>query len=545
MGDIAEQCYSESGFLQRRSRLTYKPCGGIGHITPMRQLRRALKVRMNKKLGIFDMFRSLRARLILLWIVVLAASMTAGLLMIGLFHQTTAAQIGRAEAVIGRSCDAIGRDYRFYMTKWSGPVPRLDDVALRQSLTNVVQLALRDQPGVEGGIWQADAGAMAYAYPTYEGSGPKTDLPQAELPRIREVNARAVGEEYGRGLRIDGRTQTLLLHACPLAGVIPGATAWTMTRVLMTTGRGFEQLRLGLGVLMGCVILAAGLLTWLLVGWSRQVSRIETALSSQEAADLPALPPTGERDLDRIVLALNHAGARLKEARRQSEAMGRQVASAERLAAIGRMTAAFAHEIRNPIAAMRLKAENALASDDQRRRTALDAIIDQITRLDRLVEQLLTASHRQEPVIAPVDVTNFLDAAIASHKERASARGVRLVATTSVPSARFDQELIARALDNLIGNALNHVPKGGEISVLANVQHHRLTFDVSDTGPGIPIELRETLFEPFVTGRADGTGLGLSIVREAVESHGGAVHLAPSTRGARFVIELPVAGDTA
>lgn len=491
------------------------------------------------------LFRSLRARLILLWVMVMFASLTAGLLMIGLFRQTTTAQIGRAEAIIARGCDAIGRDYRFYMTGWAGPAPRPDDVKLKQGLTNVVQVALRDQPGVEGGIWQDEAGSLAYAFPTYEGSGPKSDVPQAELAQIRDVNTRAARDEYAKLLRIKSRSQTLLIYACPLNGVIPGLTGWTMTRVGTTTGQGFSRLRLGLGVLLTCVVAAAALLTWLLMSWSRHVARIEGALSIHDQADLPELPATGERDLDRIVLALNQAGARLSEARRQSEAMSQRIAGAERLAAIGRMTAAFAHEIRNPIAAMRLKAENALASDDDRRRMALDAILAQIGRLDHLVEQLLTASHRQAPQLSLVDLAEFLALIVAAYSETSTQRGIQLKAETDLATASIDREMIARALDNLVGNAMQHVPDGGQILVTAGRQDGCLTFKVSDTGPGVPAALRDTLFEPFVTGRADGTGLGLSIVREVVESHGGHVQLEPSAVGACFVISLPMTEEPA
>ena len=92
-----------------------------------------------------------------------------------------------------------------------------------------------------------------------------------------------------------------------------------------------------------------------------------------------------------MISSLNQAGERLADARRQSDRLNKQVATAERLASIGRLAAALAHEIRNPIAAMRLKAENALA-DGSRHREALKAIIEQIDRLDRLVEQILKAS---------------------------------------------------------------------------------------------------------------------------------------------------------
>jgi signal transduction histidine kinase len=484
-------------------------------------------------------YRSLKGRLILLWIMVVAASLTAGLLMVAIFRQSTAAQAGRAEAVVARSCDAIGRNYQFYMTNWRGPAPRLEGPELRRDLTNVVQMALRDQPGVEGGIWQTEAGALAYAYPTYEGSGPKTDIPQAELERIQEINVSAATEDISKRQRTEGRSQTLLLYACPLPGVIHALTAWTMTRVATAAGEGYAQLRLGLGVLFACVAGAAFLLTRLLFTWSRHVAGIETSLASHEQADLPALAQTGERDLDRIVMALNQAGSRLAEARRRSEGMTRQMAIAERLAAIGRMTAAFAHEIRNPITAMRLKAENALASDDQRRQVALSAIIEQIGRLDRLVEQLLRASHRREPQVRPVNLKELLETIAAAHREVAAARCVKLTMRSDVESVNLDAVMLRSALDNLLGNALRHVPENGEVAVTAECMAEKLMIRVRDTGAGVPLELRSAIFEPFVTGRSNGTGLGLWIARETVESHGGQLRLVPSGVGACFEIELP------
>ena len=124
-------------------------------------------------------------------------------------------------------------------------------------------------------------------------------------------------------------------------------------------------------------------------------------------AHLPRLAPTGERELDRIVAALNTAGARLAEARQRSEALAARVALSERLAALGRVAAGVAHEIRNPIAAMRLRAENALAGDDARRRAALEAILAQIARLDRLIGELLAMTQRRAPAPETVDLAGL------------------------------------------------------------------------------------------------------------------------------------------
>ena len=102
-------------------------------------------------------------------------------------------------------------------------------------------------------------------------------------------------------------------------------------------------------------------LSWLTAGWSRRVGRIETVLRQHDVADLPRLPMSGERELDRIVAALNETGERGWPRRRsRPDAMARRVAVSERLAALGRVAAGLAHEVSNPLAAMRLRAENAL-----------------------------------------------------------------------------------------------------------------------------------------------------------------------------------------
>src|ERR1700761_6678502 len=137
--------------------------------------------------------------------------------MIGLFRQSATTRVAQTDALIGRACDAIADAYRFYSSGWHGPTTALSDESLRNGLSTVVQAALRQRVGVEGGIWQRDAGSLAYGYPTYEGSGPKTDLPQAEMPRIRAVNRLALAEEHPVSSRYATPSQTLLIAACPLS----------------------------------------------------------------------------------------------------------------------------------------------------------------------------------------------------------------------------------------------------------------------------------------------------------------------------------------
>jgi signal transduction histidine kinase len=479
--------------------------------------------------------RSLRFRLLLLLLIIAAACGVAGHLMIGMFHLSVAAQIDRASVILGKGCSKIAERYRFYALGWNG-VQNLQNDALKRDLRTVVNLALRDELGVEGGIWQGEAGPLAYAYPTYEGGGTKTDIPAAEFDRIKTINQAAVGADEPREARYAGRSQTLLIRACPLTGPVPNLTAWTMTRVFTAAWEGYANLRNGLLLLFGCVVAAAVLVARMLQIWSRQISSIERRLAA-EGSGLAPLPLTGEQELDRIILALNQAGERLREARRQSDRLNRQVATAERLASIGRLSAALAHEIRNPFAAMRLKAENALAQGSAPG-GVLNAIIGQIDRLDHLVEKLLTASSAETPKSSSIVMQAFLEDAVEPYRDLARSKGLALTVSSQAGEATLDQELTRRALENLITNALEHTDAGGQITVEARPVQHGVVIEVRDTGPGVAPEIAESLFETFVTGRSDGTGLGLTIAAEAIRSQGGSLRHVPSGKGAVFQIEL-------
>jgi hypothetical protein len=290
---------------------------------------------------------SLRSRLIALWVISLVACAGVALMLVQLYRQSNEAQVGRAEAVLAHACDLIRDRYRFYTAGWHGPMPPLGDADLHRDLTAAVALALARQDGVEGGIWQSEAGPLAYAFPTYEGSGPKTDLPAAERERIRTINEDSAREEQPTDLQVALRSQTLLLHACPLTGPIPTLTAWTMTRVQMAAGD--NALRVGLGILFALMLGMSAWLTRLMLVWTRHVTEIESALAKGDGGAMPPLTRTGEQELDRIIDALNEASARLSAARRESEILAAEVASAERLAGLGRVAAGLAHEIRSQL----------------------------------------------------------------------------------------------------------------------------------------------------------------------------------------------------
>ena len=458
-------------------------------------------------------------------------------LLVEFYRQSTNALVSRAEDAVARACRDLGDRYAFFVTGWRGVRQSEIDDVLKHELIGVVEVALSRVPGVEGGLWQADSGSLAYAFPTYQGTGPKTDVPAAELPAIRQVNADAIRSDRSVTIRQTGQSQVLVLHACPMPGPLADVSAWTMTRAFTGQGRTYNQLLIGLVVLGLTVLGSAMWLGRILYTWSRKITILETALAAHQAAqtDFPALPLTGERELDRLVEALNATGILLAEVHRRAT-------SAERLAAVGRLAAGLAHEIRNPIAAMRLKAENALAGDDNRRISALKTILEQIARLDVLLRDLLTMTQQRTLQLVPNDLMTFLDQTIVPHHDLAIEKGVMLQASTCEANAtrpRFDAEKMRRALDNLILNAIENTPPGGTVNVEADSRDGRIIFRVRDTGPGIPENIRERLFEPFVTGRPEGTGLGLAIVREIARAHGGDVRVTSDNSGATFEIEVP------
>ena len=144
---------------------------------------------------------------------------------------------------------------------------------------------------------------------------------------------------------------------------------------------------------------------------------------------------------------------------------------------------------------------------------------------------------RLEP--GEVAISNWLNEHIVAFDDRAKSGGVDLRGSTEIGSGWFDPVQLGRALDNLITNALQHTSAGGRIDISICRADNMLRISVTDTGSGIPESVRNNLFEPFVSDRADGTGLGLAMAREITEAHGGSIRLVPSKIGATFELDIP------
>jgi len=216
-----------------------------------------------------------------------------------------------------------------------------------------------------------------------------------------------------------------------------------------------------------------------------------------------------------------------------------------RLEALGRMAAEIAHEVRNPLGSLELLASLLVddLSDDAPSREMAERILLEVRRLSGTVSRLLAAVRGRKARRSPVDPVVLAREVVAALAPIACAREVdlRLVAEGDASGeARLDGEGIRRALLNLVGNGLEATPAGGEVRVTVSREGDRVVFLVDDSGPGIPPELRERIFEPFFSTRDEGTGLGLAVVEQVTLAHGGLVRVGESPLGgARFRVELP------
>jgi len=483
--------------------------------------------------------RSIVAWFVVCWGFFLVAALVVGAMLVALYKETTTQRTERAAASLGRACEAIVREMRLPVQGGTTAASGAPDYL--SSLTR----ALEPFVGVEGGVWKTSSGSLAYAFPTYEGSGKKTDLPQAEEPTIRQVAGTAITARRPVEWSRDARSQILLIQACPLTDGESGIAAWTMTRVITIGGRPFLLATTGLAFLLIVLMGSAALLARVLWRWSQRLRTVEAALATG-AEDLPVLQLTGQRDLDRIVQAINGAGAKAVESRRRTESLLQRVAEGERLAALGRVAAGVAHEIRNPIAAMRLKAENALANEGDRGRStdALHVVVEQVGRMDQLLQNLLRSVQRSEIERQPVmDIRAFLATHASLFREQAGRRPIFVEVLGGLAPVEFDAAAVGGALDNLILNAIQNSNDGTPIVLRAEIEESRLRFSVSDSGYGVPERVREHLFEPFATGRPEGSGLGLAIVREVAEAHGGSARVLHRDDGTTFTLDIPIGSN--
>jgi PAS domain S-box-containing protein len=216
------------------------------------------------------------------------------------------------------------------------------------------------------------------------------------------------------------------------------------------------------------------------------------------------------------------------------------------------LTHTLVHDLRNPLTSLQGAIEMLSVSDlplSERQHGLFDIAERSTQRVLGLVNAILDVTRLEKGAMPvsprPVALATMVEEALALHEHVGRQRQVELVneVAADLPPAAADPVLLERILHNLLGNALKFTPEGGRVRVnagRASGEEGFVELVVSDTGPGIPEQVRERLFQKFVTGARGGTGLGLAFCRLAVEAHGGRIWLADAPQGAAIHLTLPV-----
>lgn len=328
---------------------------------------------------------------------------------------------------------------------------------------------------------------------------------------------------------------------------------------MASAGRRWDLLGAAVGFLGGMVDL--GLLSWVGVEMRLGASDILAPVVVFFALNFAALGAVAGRlhmarlrargDAALIAAQLDA----LEASQRELLASQRELVHAEKLAAIGRLAAGVAHEVRNPLGVIRASAslvqEDLAPEGDGHRACAF--IVEEIDRLEGMIGSLLKFARPERLELAELDPREALEVALALGRPSLEARGATLeVALADAPPVRADLDLLSQLIFGLLDNAAAVMDdRQGPRRALVSMEHvgDVVRIEVRDCGPGVPLQDEGRIFEPFFTTRPRGTGLGLAIAARIAQAHQGRLEviqgrgLGPQGQGACFRLELPCEGQ--
>jgi signal transduction histidine kinase len=227
--------------------------------------------------------------------------------------------------------------------------------------------------------------------------------------------------------------------------------------------------------------------------------------------------------------------------------LGRQLQTADRLTAISRVSGGVAHEVKNPLNAILLHVEVAkskLARGDTEVESQMEIIGREIVRLDRVVKTFLDFTRPVELRLSTVPLRKLMSEIVDLARPQAGASNITIDMTDDADQTevRVDTDLIKQAMLNVVMNGMQAMPKGGELRFALSIADDMAEVRVSDTGSGIPPELREKIFKLYFTTRKEGSGIGLAMTFRIVQLHDGTIDFTSEPgKGTTFFIRLPIA----
>ncbi|SPE37010.1 PAS/PAC sensor signal transduction histidine kinase [Candidatus Sulfopaludibacter sp. SbA3] len=257
------------------------------------------------------------------------------------------------------------------------------------------------------------------------------------------------------------------------------------------------------------------------------------------SVDLLANAPGAPRDGSGFLVRLRDPEAQRK--------IGRELQTADRMAAISRISGGVAHEVKNPLNAMLLHVEVArakLSHGDTDVAPQMEIISREILRLDRVVKTFLDFTRPVELNLTQVPLPELVGEIVDLARPQADAARIRISAHQESEGAevRIDRDLLKQAVLNIVVNAMQAMPDGGELRFESSVREDTAEIRVGDTGAGIPPELRDKIFRLYYTTKKDGSGIGLAMTFRIVQLHDGTIDFTSEPgKGTTFFIRLPIA----
>lgn len=266
------------------------------------------------------------------------------------------------------------------------------------------------------------------------------------------------------------------------------------------------------------------------------------------ALDIRSPQPTLELKIAERTAALSGTVEELKGVITQERAMRAQIIERERLASIGSIVGGVAHEINNPLSSISAFAQLLLNDDDltAAQRESLEAIYAEAMRAANVIKDLRAFARRSASETGAVDLNEIVGRTVRLRSYQMDTGNVRVETQLdpNLPMVTGDPQQLQQVVVKLMSNAIGSMKDGGTLLVATRAEDRRVVVEFADTGPGIPEELRDRIFDPFLAprGSADGAGMGLSVSYGIVAAHGGTLRLADGSPGnTRFVVELPAA----
>ncbi len=294
----------------------------------------------------------------------------------------------------------------------------------------------------------------------------------------------------------------------------------------------------------GVFFVALGMMVWVI--W-KALHPLRRLSESCAAISVGHLENVGTRGASGEILALETTFNRMVDALREKEAVEARLRQAQRLSALGTLAAGVAHDVRNPLNAIKLLSSHAIdlveGGTDAPAGKPLQTIRTEVARLEEIVSGFLSLARESEIRPEPTNVDSLLQDCARLFQREAEQRGIRLTGEYRSGGAPLllDPKQINRAVLNVLLNALEACPAGGRVRVFSRLTDRACEIEIRDDGPGLPRDVLDRVFDPYYTTKPGGTGLGLSVTRGIIEEHGGTIEITSTPgQGCQVLVSLPL-----